>query len=244
MQTLSPSRTFSAVAENGRDVVLKVLDDACLVDGDLHPDIRQRLARVRELAVPGVANLLSVERAGPHAYLVWDFVKGISLADWLAKKPDRSQRLLAARELVLIVESLHAAGIVHGAIHPRNIYRDAQGRLWLTHVSPLLLNDAAEDVERLNDLLRAMLVDAPVPHADSLRQLRLSLAGLIDSREVESAEALPDDTESRRRRWMMLTAVGVAILAGIISYFTWRWAKNVPPPAEQQTDARTESFEQ
>jgi serine/threonine protein kinase len=210
-------------------VVLKILDDACLVDGDLHPDIRQRLARTRELAVPGIANLLSVERAGSRAYLVWDYIKGMSLADWLTTNPERSQRLLVARELVLIIESLHGMGMVHGSIHARNVFRDALGRLWVTHVSPLLAAEVQDDVDQLNDLIQSILNDTQFPRADSLQQLRLSLAGLIDARDVPVSEKTGIDQEYRRRRWMMISAIAVGGIGVLIAFAVW-WQTRADSP--------------
>src|SRR5688572_11634240 len=58
-----------ADAGNGRKVVLKVLEADCLLKGQLHPSIKERLARVRELAHLQVSNLHGVEREGDTAYL-------------------------------------------------------------------------------------------------------------------------------------------------------------------------------
>ena len=40
------------------------MDHDCLLRGQLHPSIRERLSRVRELAHGGVANLYGVGRDG------------------------------------------------------------------------------------------------------------------------------------------------------------------------------------
>ena len=64
---------------NPPSVVRKRLDDDCLLDGQLHPSIRQRLERVRELPLTGVANLIGVEKNNAGvAELVWQFVTGTS----------------------------------------------------------------------------------------------------------------------------------------------------------------------
>jgi tRNA A-37 threonylcarbamoyl transferase component Bud32 len=93
---------------------------------------------VRELPVKCVANLIGVERDDAGVpQLVWEFVPGVPLAD--VRDADW---LRLSREVVLAVQSLHAAGIVHGAIHAGNvILDDADGDVRLTHVSPLLYND-------------------------------------------------------------------------------------------------------
>src|SRR5947209_12714971 len=78
-RTLVPGQSWLACAPGGRRVVLKALDEDCLWKGQLHPNIRDRLARVRELAHAGVANLYGVERDGPLTYLVWEHVPGDTL---------------------------------------------------------------------------------------------------------------------------------------------------------------------
>ena len=141
------------ITRGGRRVVLKRLDDDCLLDGQLHPSIRLRLERVRELPVRGVANLLGVERGSDGvANLVWEFVPGTPLAevrsaDWVK----------LSREVVLAVQSLHAAGIVHGAIHGGNVILDDVGAVHLTHVSPLLYTDPDNDVVDVIAMLDALV---------------------------------------------------------------------------------------
>src|SRR5258708_16817596 len=114
-----------------------MLDRDCLVrpppNPKLHPNIRDRLARVRELAHGRVANLHGVEHDQGLVYLVWEYVAGLTLEDW-ALDPAVQPRdlLLTARELILTLESLHARGIVHGSIHGRNVIVDTTGTLHLT----------------------------------------------------------------------------------------------------------------
>src|SRR4051812_15826439 len=120
--------TYLAIGPGGRGVVLKKMEDDCLLRGQLHPSIRERLARVRELAHGGVANLYGVGREGEGeaaagtaggavggAWLIWEYVDGESFADYAAA-PNRTLRdlAMAGRELALAVDLLHMQGIVHG----------------------------------------------------------------------------------------------------------------------------------
>jgi hypothetical protein len=67
-----------------------------------------------------------------------------------------------AREVILAVEALHAAGIVHGAVHERNVIVDPHGQVRLTHVSPLLHSDSDHDAADVLDMLDALVArDAP-----------------------------------------------------------------------------------
>ena len=59
---LTEGVSFLAEGEGGRLVVLKRVDDDCMLGKGLHPSIVDRLGRVREVAHPGVANLIGVEK--------------------------------------------------------------------------------------------------------------------------------------------------------------------------------------
>ena len=129
--------------------MLKPLDPDCLFKNGLHPSIKERLARVRELALGGVANLYGVERdpASGKAWLIWEYLPGRTFAE-RAADPARTPLALAsaARELVLSVEAMHRLGIVHGAVRGSNVVVDDRGGVRITHVSPLLYTDPGVDV--------------------------------------------------------------------------------------------------
>lgn len=165
--------SYLAIGPGGRGIVLKPLDPECLYKSGLHPSIRDRLARIRELALAGMANLYGVERdaAGPddasangngngaaaeprQAWLVWEYVHGQSF-DAYAADPALTPRELAgmARELILTVESLHMQGIVHGALKGGNVIVCPDAGIRLTHASPLLYTDPAEDARAAVELL-------------------------------------------------------------------------------------------
>jgi serine/threonine protein kinase len=135
-------------------------------------------------------------------YLVWDYVPGTPIGALGAGAAGLSGRELIAlaRELVLTVESLHAAGIVHGAIGPGNVIVDPHRRPRLTHVSPLLHTDPARDAAAVVNLLRTTV--ARLGAADAgwdealagtehvpLRELGTRLAGLRDGQEPTTPPA-------------------------------------------------------
>ena len=225
----------------GRPVVLKRLDEDCMLDGQLHPSIRLRLERVRELPVKCVANLLGVGRddAGV-ANLVWEFVPGKPLAD--ARPADWTRM---SREVVLAVQSLNAAGIVHGAIHARNVIMDEASEVRLTHVSPLLYsdpdNDAADTVAMLDALLHEQAPDTPL--AATLADMSTRIVTLeelymrLNGDAVEPATAAPVVRRDARRRVRLLVAAvligAIGIAASLAIY--WRVTAEesnpyVPPP--------------
>jgi hypothetical protein len=222
------SVTIAPITRNGRRVVLKRLDDDCMLDGQLHPSIRLRLERVRELPVKCVANLIGVERdeAGV-ANLVWEYLPGTPLAD--ARPADWARM---SREVVLAVQSLNAAGIVHGAIHARNvIVDDAKGEVWLTHVSPLLYsdpdNDAADTIAMLDTLVNEQASGTPLAsllaemstRVVTLEELYVRLSG--DA--VEPATAPQVVRRDARRRTRLFAAAVLIAAVGIATSLAIYW---------------------
>ena len=231
---LTPSQSYLALGPGGREVVLKKADADCLFNGKLHPSIHERLSRVRELAHPGVANLHGVVREGADAYLIWEFVPGRTLDEYLAD-PARTPRdlLVLARELILSVDSLHMQGIVHGAITGANVIVLPDNSLRLTHVSPLLYTDMDVDVESVVGLLQEaverrggqasplglLLADA-AGQKPGLRALGAKVAAMLESRQSGTTEVLEEERHIRRRA--ILGALLVAVLGLALGYGVWR----------------------
>jgi hypothetical protein len=215
------------------------MEEDCLLKGQLHPAVKERLARVRELAHGGVANLFGVERDAGAAWLVWEYAEGKPF-DVYAADPDRSLRELAAagREVALAVDLLHMQGIVHGSIHGGNVIVAPGGAVRLTHVSPLLYTDPGPDAEAVIAMLESAvalrggensslgwLLARAREERIALRALGARLAALIASRELEDAGGPDADEEDRRpRRRALYAAVIVALLGAGAGTVAWRMA--------------------
>jgi hypothetical protein len=234
VETLVPDATYLAIGPGGRGVVLKKLDPDCLYARELHPDVHDRLSRVRELAHTGVANLFGVGKQGPDAWLIWEYLEGEPLAEY-AREHSRSPRELAVlvRELVLTVESLHTQGIVHGALQSGNVIVAPEGSVHLTHISPLLYADPSDDADAIVETVGSILDErgeragplgrllaeaheARLP----LRGLAARLAVLTDTQETAAPPAATVTREEKRTRRramagaVIVTAVGVAAAYG------------------------------
>lgn len=256
---LTPQRTYLAAASDGRQVVLKILDSDCLLDGRLHPSVRERLARVRELAEKNVANLHGVERDGGYTFLVWDYVPGTTFADASASELPHRELLQLSRELVLLVESLHAGGIVHGAISGGNVIVDPNRRLRLTHISPLLYADPRHDAQAVMALLERTIAarredELPLGQAlasaregnASLRELSGLLAGVSEVRGGPVATPQHDARQEARLRRRALLGAALVAGVGLVAFATINWYVNHPrgaPPAplSSQAPAQRES---
>jgi tRNA A-37 threonylcarbamoyl transferase component Bud32 len=181
---------------HGRQVVLKPLDEDCLLDGELHPSIRLRLERVRELPMTAVANLHGVEVIDGRALLVWEFIPGMTLDEKVASS-DQAALAKLKRDLTLIIEQLHSFGIVHGDLHGRNVIIDDRNRLRLTHLSPLLHNDAYVDLNAIDELFPEA-IPTPSHEGGEVHAIRTrALAGAL-----------------------VAAVVGILVAVSIISYFS------------------------
>jgi hypothetical protein len=237
VEVLAANATFLAIGPGGRGITLKKLDPDCLHNGLLHPDVRDRLSRIRELAHPGVANLIGVGKEGDAAWLIWEYAEGKPFAQYAAEHC-RSSRDLAilVRELVLTVDSLHTQGIVHGSLQSGNIIVAPDGSIRLTHVSPLLYtepSDDAEAIEETAELVFKSLEEQADPvrrvlndyGGTSLRTLATKLAVLADGSEADNVSAgTVAHAERRTRRRAVVGALMVTLAGGAAAYGVWHSA--------------------
>jgi hypothetical protein len=232
---LSPGLTFLAIGPGRRQVVLKRLDQDCLLGKSLHPSIAERLNRVRELAHVAVANLHGVVREGSEAFLVWEYVPGQTFDEYLSTAGRSSRELLVlAREIILHVESMHMQGIVHGSIVGSNIIVGSDSSVRLTHVSPLLYTEMPVDIESVVGLLRhavqnrgeegsplGLLLNEATEGSMNLRTLGTRVAVLLESGAKPAAEPEPARAKRLRLR-TLIEIVIVAVLGLALGWGVWR----------------------
>jgi hypothetical protein len=198
IRPLGDGLTLLARDASGRQIVLKPLPSDCLLAGQLHPSIRLRLLRLRELADTAVANFHGVVHERGNTFLVWEFITGRTIEQ--ARDVDETW---LARELRLAVRTLHVRGIVHGALHDRNALIDESGRLRLTHLSPLLYDDPVVDDRAVEAIL-----------------LRRDPSGTGEAPQSTKSASSPSSPRGRA-----LLAATAAAVAGIL--LTWWIARIV-----------------
>ncbi|HEY2586381.1 MAG TPA: protein kinase [Tepidisphaeraceae bacterium] len=234
-RALTPGLSYLAAGPGGRKVVLKRVDDDCLLRKALHPSIKERLSRVRELAHGGVANLHGVERDADGAWLVWEYVEGQTFDEYVAD-PQRTPRdlMILARELILSVDSLHLQGIVHGALIGGNVIIAPDGAVRLTHISPLLYTDMEVDadcvlalpeqaVERRGEQgspFGQVLAEARREQM-SMRALGTKVAAMLEVRAEPTEPEIRNEERHIRRRTLLAAAI-VALVGFLIGYAIWR----------------------
>ena len=148
-----------------RRTILKPLDEDCLLDGELHPSIALRLNRVREIPSTVVANLYGVEPIDGRPHLVWEYVPGRTLESVMDSMS--AKELVAIRsELLVALHAMHSLGLVHGAVHPRNVIIAPDGEVKLTHVSALLYTDPREDLAAVETMFDALGLESASANED------------------------------------------------------------------------------
>jgi hypothetical protein len=189
---LRPGQTWLTVDEAGRRVVHKRLPDDCCQREQLHPSVKLRLQKFRELPLSSFVNVIGVERTDRGVVLVSEYVEGKPL-----DQIPEADRIRMVRELRLAVMSMHQHGMVHGAIKPGNAIVTPDGLLKLIDPSPLLHDDPVADLAA---------VDAMDPLAEP-------------ASDKQSVDAIEQDDHARRQR-TVAAAVALATLAVVAAVVT------------------------
>jgi hypothetical protein len=236
IETLTPDRTFLCSDASSNVVVLVRLEDDCLYRGGLHPSIRDRLARIRQLPHPRVATLRGVERWNDFPFIVWIYLDGETWENSIGLNPDLFPQ--RASSLTNSVLGLHELGLVHGNLHGRNVIVQPDGHPWLTQLSPYLYTDPAVDASALIQLLEASCLHLPPPIAQrvkaataafdsqkiGLKELSLALLKCRDNEPVELPIANPnsDSMESKYRNRPRAIAIVIVIGAVALAFVVHR----------------------
>src|SRR5262245_35805677 len=105
-----------------RDVALKVLPEAFILDADRLARFRREAQVLAALNHPNIGAIYGVEESGDTHALVLELVEGPTLADRIAQGPlPLDEALPIAREIAAALETAHEQGIIHRDLKPANI---------------------------------------------------------------------------------------------------------------------------
>jgi hypothetical protein len=88
-----------------------------------------REARVAaQLDHPNIVRVYEIGREGDQVYIVSEFVRGVTLEDWLtSQQPNSLEAAQLCRKVADVLSHAHLAGVIHRDLKPQNIMIDARG---------------------------------------------------------------------------------------------------------------------
>src|SRR4051812_39150961 len=105
-----------------RRVALKCLTSPALASGESHGRVLREARAVARLTHPNIAGIYDVLEQDGRAFIVMEYVEGISLAAHLAHGPlPPAEVRMIGRQLASALTAAHAHGVVHRDLKPANI---------------------------------------------------------------------------------------------------------------------------
>ena len=99
------------------------------IDAELAARFVQEIKSARKVNHPNVVRVFTLERWEDRRFIVMEYIDGISLPRWMARRPAPAlvDRRKLAVELASALEAAHRVGVVHRDIKPENILVTAAG---------------------------------------------------------------------------------------------------------------------
>lgn len=109
---------------DGRPVAVRILRERLAADDELRGRLAREVTAARGITGPNLAPLVDAGLREPRPWVAWDYLPGPSLAavmSWREALP-MSQVAALATGLAGALHALHDAGVIHGDLHPGNVF--------------------------------------------------------------------------------------------------------------------------
>ncbi|MEW1550678.1 protein kinase domain-containing protein [Streptomyces tsukubensis] len=175
-----------------REVALKAVRS----DRDSSDSVRERVLRearaLARLNHPHVVTVHHVVGAGPHPWIVMEFVPGVSLQERLSEGPlTPAETARIGRQVLSALRAAHAAGIHHRDVKPSNVLLRPDGGAVLTDFGIAGLQDTGA-LTRTGELIGSPEYMAPerIRGADDAPSADLWSLGLVMFESVEGVSPM------------------------------------------------------
>lgn len=113
----------------GRRVALKLLPPHVASDAPARAMLVSEARAASALNHPGIVTIHAIEDAGPHSFIVMEYVDGVTLAARLVERPlPCADVLRMGSEVARALSAAHDAGLIHRDIKPANIMLTPAGQ--------------------------------------------------------------------------------------------------------------------
>ena len=143
-----------------RRVALKCLTSAASLTADGHARVLREARAVARLTHPHIASVYDVLEQDGRAFIVMEYVEGISLAAHLASGPlPAAEVRLIVRQLASALAAAHAHGVIHRDLKPANIQVMRDGSIKVLDFGVARLMPA------MSTILDTTMGESPIEHS-------------------------------------------------------------------------------
>ena len=174
-----------------RDVALKVLPEAFLLDADRLARFEREAQVLASLNHPNIGAIYGLEDSNGTRALVLELVEGPTLADRIARGPvPLDEALSIARQIAEALEAAHEQGIIHRDLKPANIKLRPDGTVKVLDFGLAKLNESGFGIRDSgsDDRLRSQSPTITSP-AMTLAGVILGTAAYMSSEQAKGGTA-------------------------------------------------------
>ncbi len=129
----------------GRQVAIKIIADTLAGDGDWLRRFQREARAAASISHPHVVSVFDYGVDAGRPFIAMEYLSGGTLRDRLTgERSDVLDPIRAASQLLDALRAVHAAGIIHRDVNPRNVLLDEHDHLYLTDFGIALPADATQ----------------------------------------------------------------------------------------------------